>query len=213
MTAAPFSSTVRAMSDSIPLGSVVDPKRGSVGEWLFAPSPDRVPASRPLADGLLALADIVLPVFVGDAAQPGVFRVSGVALRPIGGPDDTFPTLAATMAAVDAKETSLPTSEASIEVYCDFLAKTDAIEHAPIPLGATIAWRWIGEPVIQVKLYTDIVLPKFLDGSTNLHAEPNRVRLAAALTTLAERLGGTVELGDDEMPWTRADGFYLVPRA
>lgn len=185
--------------------TIVDPRAGTVGEWLFAPSAEVIPDSRPLAAGLVTLTDLVLPVF--EAAQ--LFAVRGVAIRPIGGPDDGFPSLAEAGRAVDAKESALPTSEASIEVACAVELVEGEARHT-IEEAAAICWRWIGEGVIQVKIYCDAFLPRRLDGGPNPLAAQNAPRLAAALTELQRVLHATVELGDDEMPWTTAHGFLLA---
>lgn len=187
--------------------STVDPRQGSIGEWLFAPAPEALKVDRPLGDGLLALADVVLPIF----EERKVCTVHAVAIRPIGGPDEVFPSLAATIAAVDAKQTALPTSEASVEVYAHALVE-DGDEVLAVEDGVAICWRWIGEPVIQVKVYCDAYLPQRLDGSDNPLGPRNGLRLAAALAALQQKLQATVELGDDQMPWATGEGFLLNNR-
>lgn len=186
---------------------MVDPRQGSVGEWLFAPAPEALEVDRPLGDGLLALADVVLPIF----EERKVCAVCAVAIRPIGGPDDVFATLAETIAAVDAKQTALPTSEASVEVYANALVE-DGDEVLVVEDGFAICWRWIGEPVIQVKVYCDAYLPRRLDGGDNPLGHRNGLRLAAALAALQQKLQATVELGDDQMPWATGEGFLLRNR-
>lgn len=185
----------------------VDPRTGCVGEWLFAPPPEAVVVDRPLADGLLTLADRVMPCF----EECGLCVVTGVALRPIGGPDATYASLKETIAAVDSNLTSLPSSEASIEVDCTVVVY-DGEARIPINHGAMICWRWIGEPVIQVKIYCDAFLPNLLDGTVNPLGQQNRSRLETALQALQTELKATVEIGDDEMPWTTAQGFLLDNR-